>query len=122
MEVKGLNDYRKLICSALEYGNGTHGFDDVCRMVSNGEAHFWDGPNSCVVTEIVDQPGRRSVNFFLAAGRLGELAAMTPKILDWYKKQGCTHATLAGRPGWERSFLSHTGWHKLDSILMEKEL
>jgi hypothetical protein len=91
-------------------------------MVSCGEAHFWPGVNSCIVTECVQHPGKRFLNFFLAAGHLGELEAMTPLILEWGKLNGCTHATLAGRKGWERTFLSRTGWKKTEVIIMETEI
>lgn len=117
-----IDDYRALIESALEYGNGSHGFDDIKRMVASGECHFWPAPNSVIVTEIITQPRRKCLNMFLAAGRLVELEAMTPLILEWGKENGCTHASLAGRKGWERTFLSHTGWHRSHSIIMEKTL
>jgi hypothetical protein len=91
-------------------------------MVVRGEAHFWPGGGSCVVTEIIVQPGKRYLNFFLAAGRLEELEAMTPIILEWGKANGCTHALLTGRPGWERTFLTKTGWTKSNYVIMERGL
>ena len=91
-------------------------------MVISGDAHFWPGINSCIVTEFVSSPGKRFLNFFLAAGHLGELEAMTPIILEWGKKNGATHAILTGRRGWERTFLARSGWIKQDYTIMEKEL
>ena len=117
-----LDDFKDLIERALEYSNGTHGFADIRGMVLRGEAHFWPGVNSCIVTEFISSPGKQFLNFFLAAGHLGELEAMTPLILEWGKMNGCTHALLTGRKGWERTFLSKTGWHKEDVIVMEKTL
>ncbi len=92
-------------------------------MVGSGEAHFWPGVNSCVVTEIIRSPRKHFLNFFLAAGNLAELEAMTPIILEWgKKKRGCTHAILTGRSGWQRTFLAKSGWKTEPYIVMEKEL
>lgn len=122
LPIPQLDDFRTLIESALAYGNGTHGFADIRDMVSRGEAHFWPGVNSCIVTEFVSSPGKQFLNFFLAAGHLGELEAMTPLVLKWGKLNGCTHALLTGRPGWQKTFLAKTGWKKESAIIMEKEL
>ena len=117
-----IDDFEPLIERALEYGNGTHGFADIRDMVSSGDAHFWPGANSCIVTEFVNSPGKRFLNFFLAAGHLRELEAMTPIILEWGKANGATHAIMTGRPGWERSFLAKSGWEKQPYVIMEKAL
>lgn len=93
-------------------------------MCERGESHFWDGPNSCIVTEIIESPRKRFLNFFLAAGCMRELEAMTPLILEWGKSVGCTHAILTGRKGWssDRLFLHRTGWKTEDAVIMEKDL
>lgn len=90
-------------------------------MLERGDARIWDGPHSCIVTEIIDSPGKRFLNFFLAAGRMRELVAMTPLVLEWGKLNGCTHALMTGRPGWARTKLLRD-WHKHDAIIMEKAL
>lgn len=95
---------------ALEYADGTHTLDDVRAGIEAGRFLLWTGPHSAVITEIVQYPQLRALNFFLAGGRLEELEIMLPLMLQWGKTQGCTRATLTGRPGWSRSFLTKYGW------------
>jgi hypothetical protein len=113
--------YRRYIEDALEYAGHSHTFDDVAAMVASGEAQFWPGPNSAIVTEFVLEPRTKRLNFFLAGGTLAELEAMTPLVLEWGREQGCTTASLIGRRGWERTFLSRTGW-KSGLVVLEKDL
>lgn len=113
---------REYIEAALAYAGGSHSFDDVAAMVADGRAQLWPAPDSAVVTEIIDYPNYRALNFWLAGGNLEELRRMEPGILEWAKtERGCTKAFLTGRRGWERSFLRDTGWEpKL--VVLEKVL
>lgn len=117
-----LDRYRSHIERALSHASATHAFEDVAQMVSAGQANYWPGPASIVVTETIDHPKARLLHFFLAAGLRPELERMTPLILQWGRSQGCTRATLVGRKGWQRTFLARTGWRTTDLVLMEKEL
>lgn len=117
-----IDQYRGLIESALAYGNGTHAFEDVVAEVEAGTAQSWFGPNSCVITQLDDTPQKRVLHFFLASGVMAELEAMVPGILEWGKEQGCVSARFCGRKGWERSFLSATGWANSGHIIMERDL
>jgi len=117
-----LEQARPLIEAALDFSGGTHSFEDVCRGVSEGQLVYWSGPNSAVVTEIIEYPQKRTLHFFLAAGNMAELEAMYPTIIEWGRMQGCTAASLAGRKGWERSFLARQeGWER-KLVVMMKEL
>jgi hypothetical protein len=113
--------HRGYIEAALEYAGGTHTFEDVQEAVTAGRLQFWPGPHSAVITEIVDYPRQRVINFFLAGGNLAELEAMQPALLDWGRAQGCTSATFTGRKGWERTFLTRDGW-KSKLVVFEKAL
>jgi hypothetical protein len=107
---------------ALDYSGGTHTFEDVCQMVSEGRLQYWPGPNSVVVTEIIEYPRKRTLHFFLAAGNIAELEVMYPEIEKWGRLQGCDSASMSGRHGWERSFLSRKeGWSS-KLVVMMKEL
>lgn len=117
-----LEQARPLIDRALNFSGGTHTFDDVCQMVSEGRLQYWPGPNSIVVTEIIEYPRKRTLHFFLAAGNVAELEVMYPKIEEWGRLHGCDSATLTGREGWVRSFLSRKeGWHQ-KLVVMAKDL
>ena len=39
---------------------------------------------------------------------------------EWARREGCTAATINGRPGWER-VLASEGWRKT-TVCLEKEL
>jgi hypothetical protein len=113
---------RALIESALVYTGGTHTFEDVVESVEKGEAQYWAGPTSCIVTTIDEQPRQRILHFFLAAGNQVELDAMVPGIIEWGKEEGCVKARMVGRKGWVKSFLPKTGWTELGHVIMEKPL
>lgn len=107
--------------AALEYAGGTHAIDDVIREIYTGKLQFWPGERSAIVTEIEYYPLMKSCHFFLAGGDLAELEEMTPKIEAWAKAQGCKRMTLAGRRGWERTFLAGGGY-KPHWYVMAKEI
>lgn len=66
-------------------------------------------------------PRRKVLNFFLAGGNLAEIEAMYPPIEAWGREQGCSAASMTGRAGWERTFLTRTGWQRTLAVL-QKEL
>lgn len=105
-----LNRCRQWIEDALEYAGGTHSFDDIAAGVLAKKFQLWPNHNSAVVTEIVVYPNTKNLHFFLAGGNLDELKMMRPHIEAWGKSIGCTRVTLAGRKGWERTFLKDEGY------------
>ena len=107
---------------ALAYTGGTHTIDDVWDLIQKGDLQLWVGPHSVMVTEIQQYPQCRTLHWFLAAGRLEELEVMYPSVMEWGKDQmGCTRASLAGRPGWARSFLTKDGW-TTSHLVLTKEI
>lgn len=117
-----ISAHRSYIEAALEYADGSHTFDDVAEAVAAGRMQFWPAPASAVITEILESPRQRSLNFFLAGGNLAELETMTPTILEWGRREGCTKAILFGRRGWEKTFLTRTGWAQAKLVVFEKSL
>lgn len=102
---------RQYIEGALVYAKGSHTFDDVVAEVEAGGLQFWPGIGSAILTEIIEYPQYRVLNFFLAGGNRAELEAMYPLIEAWGRTQGCTRAAMLGRKGWERTFLTQKeGW------------
>lgn len=101
---------------------GTHDADDIALGVAEGRFQEWGDGDSCIITEILDTPRRRTLRFFLAEGSMPEIRAMIPAILDWGRSVGCTHASLVGREGWRRvPWLLADGW-QFEHIVMGKEL
>ena len=100
---------------------GSHRPEDIAEGVACGLFQEWAGDGSVIITEILQTPLKKTLNFFLAEGNLVELRAMTLPILDWGRMQGCTHAAFTGRDGWERSFVRDFGFTKT-AVVMEVRL
>ena len=119
--MKGLFDElarcRTWIEAALEYSQGTHKFVDIAAGVLSNRYQLWAGEKSAVVTEIIVYPRLKDLHYFLAGGDLDELKRMRPHIEEWGSKQGCTRVTLAGRPGWAKTFLKDEGYEPAWFIL-----
>ena len=95
---------------ALPSAEGTHDLEDVLEGVATGRLHFWPGRESVVVTEFIDYPRLRAINFFLAAGDLDELGDMEETIVKWAQTKGCTRAMGMGRRGFQRTFFRDRGY------------
>jgi hypothetical protein len=108
---------RTFIEAALEYSQGTHEFIDIAAGVLSNRYQLWASKKSAVVTEIIVYPRLKDLHYFLAGGDLDELKSMRPHIEEWGAKHGCTRVTLAGRPGWARTFLRDEGYAPTWSIL-----
>lgn len=94
---------------ALEHGGGTHDLAHVLSAIRRGTAQLHTEGPCVIVTEVNDTPNERELHFWLAAGTLDEVIALSNKVMDWGREQGCTVATLCGRPGWAKA-LAHEGW------------
>lgn len=108
---------RTHIEAALEYSQGTHKFVDIAAGILSNRYQLWAGEKSAVVTEIIVYPRLKDLHYFLAGGDLDELRSMRPHIEEWGSKQGCTRVTLAGRPGWAKTFLKDEGYEPAWFIL-----
>lgn len=115
-----LPHYRPLVESALEYAGWDYTFEDVAEAVEAGEAQFWPGPNSVIITQLDEKPRKKVLVFWLAAGNTTELKAMVPLVIAWGKEEGCALARMVGRRGWKRSFLMEQGWEDTHYVVLEK--
>jgi hypothetical protein len=92
------------IKGALTYARGAFLLEDVRAAVERGDAQFWPGANSAVVTEVQTFPRLKSLHFWLVGGELPELLnRLRPAIEFWGILQGCTGFSTAGREGWQRA-------------------
>lgn len=83
----------------------------------SGRCLLWPGRKCMMVTELEGT----SVNGWLAAGSLEEIALMTPCVERYAVHVGAKKATLIGRRGWERSFLRDRGY-KVNNVVLAKDL
>lgn len=118
-----ITEYRELIERALKHDRPTHSFEDVEKAVEEGRALFWPiGEHSVVLTEITEFPRFKCLHIWCAAGRMEDIERAAPVILDYGRHMGCEKATLVGRKGWLRSFLTKTGWTDTELVTMSKDL
>ena len=115
-----LERLRQHVEAALEYSGGTHRFEDVLEMVAKNQLQVWPATQSIVLTEIIVYPRLKNLHYFLAGGDLDELSRMRPMIESWGKSLGCTRVTLAGRRGWQKSFLKDEGYSPQWSVLAKE--
>jgi hypothetical protein len=108
------------IDAALEHAGRTHALADVEALVRDGDAQFWPGRASALVTEIHEFPRLRSLHLWLAGGDLGELVTvLRPCAEKWACGEGCTRTTIIGRPGWARA-LAPEGYRPAATVLFKE--
>ena len=116
-----LERLRHHVEAALEYSGGTHGIEDIAEGIKTGRFQLWPADNSVIVTEIIVYPRLKNLHFFLAGGDLDELRLMQPLVESWGQSMGCTRVSLAGRKGWEKTFLKDRGY-KPKWFVLSKDL
>lgn len=109
---------RPWIEAALENQHGTYLVEDVEAEIAAGRAVFWPGRRAAVVTEFIEYPRRRALNFWLLGGDGRELVKhMRPAIEAWGAANGCDLFLGFGshdRPSWGRAltrFGYAPGWN-----------
>jgi hypothetical protein len=109
---------RGWIESALEYGGGTHYYEDIVESIVSGKMQLWPAKDSCLVTEITVYPRKKVLHVFLGGGDLEEIIDMHESVVQWAIEQGCESLTMTGRKGWGKP-LKNSGW-KSQLVLYEK--
>lgn len=110
---------RPWIESALALSGGTHLFQDVVDSVKIGTMQFWNAPEGCMVTEILEYPRKKVFHIFLAGGELDQIRDFSDSAIYFAKLNGCTAMTLAGRKGWVKA-LKQLGWsEKFTTVSVE---
>jgi hypothetical protein len=92
-----------------KHGGGTHTVSDLLREVAAGEAQLWQNEDAILVTQVVEEPRRKVLHFWVAAGDLDACVEMSRRVMEWGRSVGCDYATLTGRKGWLRA-LADEGW------------
>lgn len=119
-----VNEFKRCesyICAALNYSHDTFSLQDIADGVHRGDLQLWPGPNSAVITQIVQYPLKKVIHVFLAGGNMDEVKKLENNLTVWGKSQGCQAVTLVGRPGWTKSFLKNIGY-KCTQVQMFKEI
>lgn len=111
---------RPWIEAALPWCYGTHTIEDVERQIAEGRLQFWPGERCACVTEIIEYPRLKALNFFLIGGDLDELLnKMEPAVIAWAKSLGCTRVASTGRKGWSKALKPLGYEHVLYTMLKQ---
>lgn len=120
VEPEWLKEFRRVqfhIENALEYNANTLTLQDIVDQIATGEMHLWAGTDSAIITQIVQFPRRKALHVPFGGGNLAEIEEMHPYIIDFAKKAECNMITIAGRKGWERTFLKSVGFEFAYSVM-----
>lgn len=106
-----------VLARALPFTGGTHDLSDVWTAIELGEMQMWPHERGIIITEVQDYPRLRAVHLFLAAGDMEAMQRILPGIETWARQIKASRITLAGRKGWERSFLAGRGYAPQWSVM-----
>ena len=83
-------------------------FESVSEDILSGKSRLWYGPNSALVTGIVEAPsGERIIDAYLAGGDMKEIIEGAQHIEAWAREAGFTQSIVSGRPGWGRALTGY---------------
>jgi len=120
-EPEWLTEFRRVqihIENALEYNADTLNLQDIADQIATSEMHLWAGADSAIVTHFVFFPRKKALHVPFGGGNLAEIEAMHPYIIEFAKTAGCQMISVAGRKGWERTFLKKTGFEFAYSVMI----
>ena len=98
--------------------DGDYTAEDIKELVVRGACQAWPWKESIAITEIRVFPRQRALNVWLASGKMEDILALEPFVVDFAKENGCSKLTLTGRTGWDRA-LKH--WDR-KTITMTRSL
>lgn len=117
--MEGLERFRPGLEKALKLGGDTHTVRDVVEMILDNRAQIWIVGNALIVTEVLQFPRKRVLRFWLATGNGEDCIAVSRRVLEWGKEQGCDLAMITGRRGWVRA-LRDEGWTETMTVLTQE--
>jgi hypothetical protein len=89
----------------------THTKEHIWKLVENGRAHLFPGPDHAALTELLYYPtGLKRMNMWLVGGKLESIKAAYPEWEEWAKYKGCHDLVGTGRRGWLREL---KGWEEI---------
>lgn len=88
-------------------------------MIKAGEAQFWPGISSVLITTLDEHPKAKVLTLWLAGGDLNELINdLRPAAEAWGREHGCTRSAVIGRDGWMRA-LRGAGYEPAARLVMK---
>lgn len=93
---------RPFIDRAMEYADGKMLSEDVYKSLKARDMQLWLVPGGIWVTQIIQYPRSKRVEFVAAAGEWEDWLEHVEIVYDWARFHGCDAVEIVGRPGWGR--------------------
>jgi hypothetical protein len=103
------------IKKALHYAGDYHTWEDVQEGLEGRRFQIFDNSDGCIITEIIQLPGGRYLNAWIAGGRLPGIMKNVPEMEKIARKNDCKQMLAFGRIGWDR-VLPKYGWKKIGVV------
>ena len=94
---------------------------DVYANLQTPEYHLWVADDAAVVSRYVPTPDGSKLHIWLTGGKMAGVKAIAPLAESFAHQLGCKSMTAQGRVGWQRSFLTRSGW-KVSQVELRKRL
>jgi len=101
------------ITSALRYGNGERGLDNILADIVSGQKQIWvhsigDKFNGTVITQLTEYPQKRTCELlYLGADKAMEALHEIHTIELWALENDCHDIQAIGRAGWVKLMAKH---------------
>lgn len=108
-----------LLAEAIARYGPTHDKEHIWQAIEAGQAQFWPGAHSAMVTEVKAYPtGFQEIIGWLAAGKLEEIEVMMGFAEAAAKANGCHRVNLTCREGFKRPF-GKKGYRQIMVVLVK---
>jgi hypothetical protein len=114
-----LTDIEEILLLPALNREGSFCIDDLKKVLDLKKCHAWGSNDSIAITEFLNFPQEKILNFWLVGGNLKTILRHEPEVSNWAKKQGCSKAQFSGRKGWDKMLPNY--W-KNHSIVMKRSL
>ena len=110
------------ILEALPRLGGTHDLPDIIQLIMNGDVWLWISDKSFILTEVIQYPKLKELNFLLAGGDMDDLLEFDDILTDYAKTEGCARIQSYGRLGFSRNRGMKALGYRQHQIVMQKDL
>ena len=94
---------------------GLYTFDEVMERVQSGKMQAFCEGDTLVITEIQTYPRKKVLNVNYVVGRMEDLGAVIPKLVEFQEAVGAEFIGATGRIGWVKKLKEFDNW-KIRSI------
>jgi hypothetical protein len=107
--------------AALDEARNFEEVSDIVDKIKSGLYHWHqNGDGVCITSIGVNKRGKKILQGRYIFGDLEDTLAMSDRIDEWGRSNGCTEFVCDGRLGWQK-ILKNYGWSTV-GVIMSKDL